>query len=467
MSSENPKITTRNSRKTLMDQVRVLEEVMETNRNNMPAELSTNVNSLLQVQKQTLETALETGVYDSAIIENVVQEEDQLEANVDQNADTPQHVDREEGRDQHPVITTPTVKINIFKNSSEDSSDTSDTSSTSDSDSSESDGKKKRSKKKKKKRLRKLRRKGRRYEETYENKPFLKSLMPTDIIEFLKEFDGWERKLAHRFRLKHADLMICIHHNTLEQLSSMQINTTSDKTIRKYLDSIRQEYEEESKNTLFDRITKINSSPGMGSLLTSAQRHISKIEEEIGGLSLGKDSEKRLCKLVLGTLPAIYIKGDLKNMIEARSLTKWVRLKTFILSQSKALSQFDWNMIDLRTRKQTEKGHPRIFISGTGRVSKIKSNKSSTRSENKFTNVNMGTQGSPAKSKDGVSRGPIIKYSLKDAQAKVSEIRNVNTFPDSLKAQPVDCLVKGLCTKCRDDKHPSNGCALSKEDAIK
>eukprot|EP00924_Labyrinthula_sp_SR-Ha-C_P013299 augustus_masked-scaffold_45-processed-gene-1.117-mRNA-1 protein AED:1.00 eAED:1.00 QI:0/0/0/0/1/1/2/0/701 len=401
----------------------------------MPAELSTNVNTLLQVQKQTLETALETGVYDSAIVKTVTQGEDQSENNEDQDATTPQQVNTEQEHDQHPVITTPTVKRNIFENSSEDSVDTSDTSSTSDSDSSESDGNKKGSKKKKKKRrLRRLRRKDRRYEETYENKPFLKSLMPTDIIEFLKEFDGWERKLAHRFRLKHADLMICIHHNTLEQLSTMQINTTSDRTIRKYLDSIRKEYEEESKNTLFDRITKINFSPGMGSLLTSAQKHISKVEEEIGGLSLGRDSKKDY---------------------------------TFILSQSKVLSQFDWNMIDLRTRKQTEKGHPRIFISGTGRMSKIKSNKSSTRSENKSVNTSMGTHGSSSRSKEGVSRGPITKYSLKDAQSRVSEIRNVNTFPDSLKAQLVDCLVRGLCTKCRDDKHPSNGCDLSKEEAIK
>eukprot|EP00924_Labyrinthula_sp_SR-Ha-C_P011423 augustus_masked-scaffold_46-processed-gene-0.9-mRNA-1 protein AED:0.36 eAED:0.36 QI:0/-1/0/1/-1/1/1/0/2648 len=465
-------MSTRSAKEILEAQIAALDVLLEKNRNTLEPALAASLNAGLQLQRQNLLVALETGTLNSPSPTD------------DPIVPSQSNTDEAEEDENVPVttlLTQPTQKKATKKKKNMSETDSydgdSDSSDVSSIDSSSSEDQRRSKKKKKKnrmrKRIKKLRRKGQKYEETYEHKPLLSTIMPSDVISFLREFDGWERKLKHHFKLKKADLMICIHHTVLEQLNIMQVDTEHDETIREYLNSIRNEFEEERKQTLFDRISLIHYNANTGSLLASTQTHIMRIEEEIANLELGYDAEKRLCKLVLETMPAIFLKGNLKNMMEQRSLTTWPALKSFLLTSSKMIAQFDWTLIDLRTRKQVKDGAPRVYPSGSGKVnksnrSKKTTNKSDVEKQNNNANQNNSNYLDQAKSPSNTAlKGyKSTRMSLEQAQKKLKEMKHSEGYSDVLKAQLIDCFMKGLCTKCRSNGHPSSGCLEGKEKAI-
>eukprot|EP00924_Labyrinthula_sp_SR-Ha-C_P015341 snap_masked-scaffold_87-processed-gene-0.29-mRNA-1 protein AED:0.37 eAED:0.37 QI:0/-1/0/1/-1/1/1/0/2646 len=471
------RMSSRNSKEILEAQIASLDVLLEKNRNELSPNLAASLNAGLQLQRQNLVLALETGTLNRI---NTIEER----SNTDEAELSQRNIELTEDGSELPTqsadpnreVTTLTKKPREYSDSSDDTSSSSEYS---DEDSSSEDGRRKLKKKKKKKhkqrkKLKKLRRKGQKYEETYEHKPLLSTIMPSDVISFLREFDGWERKLKHRFKLRKADLMICIHHTVLEQLAIMQVDTEHDGTIREYLNGIRDEFEEERKQTLFDRISQIHYNINTGSLLTGTQSHIMKIEEEIANLELGHDAEKRLCKLVLETMPAIFLKGNLKNMIEQRSLHTWPSVKAFLLKSSKTISQFDWNLVDLRTRQQINEGVSRIYPAGSGKGTRNTRSKKQNKVDQDKNGANANQSVTTVKNQSKphaittILKGyKPIKCSLEIAQQKLREMRNSETYSDVLKAQLINCYMNGLCTKCRSSEHPSSGCTATKEQAIR
>eukprot|EP00924_Labyrinthula_sp_SR-Ha-C_P016964 maker-scaffold_6-augustus-gene-20.51-mRNA-1 protein AED:0.51 eAED:0.52 QI:0/0/0/0.4/1/1/5/0/2420 len=452
------RMSSRNSKEILEAHIASLDVLLEKNRNELSPTLAASLNAGLQLQRQNLVLALETGTLNriNPIEEGSNTGEAELNQRNMESAEDGSELPAQSA-DLDKKITTLTKEPREYSDSSDD---TSSSSRYSDDDSSSEEGRRKLKKKKKKKhkqkkKLKKLRRKGQKYEETYEHKPLLSTIMPSDVISFLREFDGWERKLKHRFKLRKVDLMICIHHKVLEQLAIMQVDTEHDETIREYLNGIRDEFEEERKQTLFDRIYQIHYNINTGSILTGTQSHIMKIEEEIANLELGYDAEKRLCKLVMETMPAIFLKGNLRNMIEQRSLHTWPSVKAFLLKSSKTILQFDWNLVDLRTRQQINEG----------KQNKVDQDKNSTNTNQNSTIVKNQPK-SPSKTTIVKGYKP-IKCSLEIAQQKLREMRNSERYSDVLKAQLINCYMNGLCTKCMSSEHPSSGCTLTKEQAIR